>query len=385
MPRRRAPLAIGLAVVLAVVVVRLTVCAPDPVPVDTAVVSRGRVEQTVTNSRAGTVRTRRRAKLSPEVGGRVVALPRREGERVKAGEIVLELDGELQRAKAAVAERELDAAVARRGEACLGADRAQRELVRNRGLVKGGYISTDLLDRVESAAQAAAAACTAARAGEESARASAELAQRELAKTVLRAPFDGIVAEVAIEVGEWTTPSPPALPVPPVVDILDPASIYVSAPMDEVDSGRIHVGLPARLTVDSQPGRTFGGRVVRIAPYVVDVEEQNRTVEIEAELDDAALAATLLPGTSADVEVILDLRDDVLRVPTSALLASGGVLVVERGRLVERPVQVGLRNWDQTEVTAGLAEGARVVTSLDRADVKAGARAVVRGTAEAAQ
>jgi HlyD family secretion protein len=385
MSRRRVHLAIGLAVALAVIVVRLTICAPDPVPVDTAEVTRGRVEQTVTNSRAGTVRTRRRAKLSPEVGGRVVALPRREGERVKAGEVVLELDGELQRAKTAVAERELEAAAARRGEACLGAERAERELVRNRGLVKGGFISTDLLDRVESAAQAAAAACSAARAGEASARASAELAHRELEKTVLRAPFDGIVAELAIEVGEWTTPSPPALPVPAVVDILDPASIYVSAPMDEVDSGRIYVGLPARLTVDSQPGRTFTGRVVRLAPYVLDVEEQNRTIEIEAELDDTVLAATLLPGTSADVEVILDGRDGVLRVPTSALLASGGVLVIEGNRLVARSVQVGLRNWDYTEVTAGLAEGDRVVTSLDRAEVKAGARVVVREPREAAR
>src|SRR5512134_1668991 len=104
MQRRRVPLAIGLAVVLAIVVMRLTVCAPDPVPVDTAQVARGRVEQTVTNSRAGTVRTRRRAKLSPEVGGRVVAIPHREGERVRAGEVVLQLDGALQRAKTDVAE-----------------------------------------------------------------------------------------------------------------------------------------------------------------------------------------------------------------------------------------------------------------------------------------
>jgi HlyD family secretion protein len=118
--------------------------------------------------------------------------------------------------------------------------------------------------------------------------------------------------------------------------------------------------------------------VVRIAPYVSDIEEQNRTVEIEAELDDAAVAATLLPGTSADVEVILDARDDVLRVPSSALLASGGVLVVNGNHLVARPVETGLRNWDYTEVTGGLTGGERVVTSLDRAEVKAGARVVVR-------
>jgi HlyD family secretion protein len=145
--------------------------------------------------------------------------------------------------------------------------------------------------------------------------------------------------------------------------------------MDEVDSGRIQKGQPARLTVDSRPGRSFAARVVEVAPYVVDRLEQNRTVEIELELDDAAVAASLLPGTSADAEVILSGRDGVLRLPTSSLLEGGKVLVLERGRLVEKALQLGLRNWDFTEVTGGLEEGARVVVSLDRPEVKAGAKA----------
>jgi HlyD family secretion protein len=163
-----------------------------------------------------------------------------------------------------------------------------------------------------------------------------------------------------------------------VLDLLDPDSIYVSAPMDETDSGRVRPGLPARVTVDSHGGQSFPATVIRVAPYVVDFEAQNRTIEVEVELADRALAATLLPGTSADVEVILDARKDVLRVPTSALLASGSVLVMENGRLVERTVRTGLRNWDTTEVQEGLAEGEQVVTSLDRAEVQAGARVTVR-------
>jgi HlyD family secretion protein len=162
-----------------------------------------------------------------------------------------------------------------------------------------------------------------------------------------------------------------------VLDILDPSSIYVSAPMDEVDSARIRPGQHCRLTIDSHPGAHFPGRVVRVAPYVLDVEAQNRTVEIEAELDDATFAATLLPGTSADVEVILDARDQVLRIPTAALLPGGHVLVVDDGRLVERAVEIGLRNWDASEVRGGLAEHDRVVVSLDRPEVRAGARVVV--------
>jgi HlyD family secretion protein len=193
----------------------------------------------------------------------------------------------------------------------------------------------------------------------------------------LRAPFDAVIAELAVEVGEWSTPSPPVIQVPSVIDVIDTSSIYVSAPMDEVDSAQLRAGLPARVSVDSHRGQHFPGHVVRVGAYVLDIEEQNRTVEIEVELDDADFAASLLPGTSADVEVVLDVREDVLRIPTSALLSGEKALVLEGGRLVSRPLEIGLRNWDVTEVRSGLAEGEQVVVSLDRADVRAGARATV--------
>ena len=118
------------------------------------------------------------------------------------------------------------------------------------------------------------AACTALGAEIKSASATLRAAEAELAKTVIRAPFAGVVAEVRTEVGEWITPSPPLLTAPSVVDLIDPTSLYVSAPMDEVDSGRIRVGQSAKVTVDSHPGQTFRGRVVRVAPYVLDVELQ---------------------------------------------------------------------------------------------------------------
>jgi HlyD family secretion protein len=370
----RAAVVAGLAAVA--IGLRLTVLAPAPIPVRVARVEVGTVEQTATNSRAGTVKARRRAKLSPQLGGRVVALNKRKGDRVTKGEVLLELDSTVQRARLALAMREREVARAERSRSCLVAERAVRERDRNKRLAAQGIVSTDLLDQMDSEARSAAAACEAATANEARAGAAVDVARRELEYTVVRAPFDGVVADTSIEVGEWSTPSPPALPVPPVLDILDPSSIYISAPMDEVDSARLAPGLPARVTVDSHPGQTFPGHVVRVAPYVLDVEEQNRTVEIEVELDDRALSATLLPGTSADVEVVLETRSDVLRIPSSALLSGDKVLLVADGRLVERAVEVGLRNWDVSEIRSGLARGDEVVTSLDRADVKPGARVV---------
>lgn len=370
----RIPVLVGLVAVF--VLLRLTVFAPEPVGVIVEEAVRGRVEETVTNTRAGTVAARRRAKLSTEVGGLVVEIPHREGERVEAGAVLLRLEPRVPAAEAELAERDVRTAEAKRAEACLTAERAARERDRQQRLAADGIVSEDLLDRAVSAAETSAAACTAARAAVDRARAAVTLARARLGQTVLRAPFDGVVADLRAEVGEWITPAPPAVPVPPVLDLIDPGSIYVSAPMDEVDAGVLTPGLPARITVDSRPGQVHAGRVTRVAPYVEDFEEQNRTVEIEAELDDQEVARSLLPGTSADVEVILEVRDDVLRVPTAALLEGRRVLVLgEDGVLAEREVEVGLSNWDWTEITNGLEVGERVVTSLDRTGVEAGVEA----------
>lgn len=364
-----------LGIVAAVVALRMTVLAPEPLPVTVVAAASGRVEETVTNTRAGTVKARRRAQLSPQVGGRVVAIPFREGARVREGDVLLRLDADLPEAQVAVTRRELQAARAEREQSCANARRAERERDRLRRLAAEGIVSADALDQAQTAAEATAAACRAAQAGIDQAVSTLELAERQSGQFVLRAPFDGIVADVAIELGEYTTPSPPGVPLPPILDVIDPTSLYVSAPMDEVDSARIHPGQRARVTIDSYPGRSFAGRVTRVAPYVVDRQEQNRTVEIEVELDDPGVQ--LLPGTSADAEVILSARDGALRVPTATLLEGDEALVVEAGRLVERQLTLGLRNWDWTEVRAGLQAGDRVVSSLDRPEVRAGAEVQV--------
>lgn len=368
---------IRIGVVLALVAIafaaRRTVWKPEPLEVRAVQAARGQVEETVTNSRAGTVKARRRAQISPEVGGRAVEVPRREGERVAKGDVLLRLDTSVLDAQVALSRRELQAAQAQRQQACANAERARRELARISRLAEDGILSADALDEAQTAAATTRSACEAAQAGAAQAQAAIDVHGRQIGLTVIRAPFDGIVADLSIEVGEYTTPSPPGMPIPPVIDLIDPESVFVSAPMDEVDSARIQPGQPVRISVDSHPGRTFPGRVLRVAPYVLDREEQNRTVEIEAGFEAIPAGVRLLPGTSADVEVILETREGALRIPTPALLEGNRVLAVENGLLVEKKLEIGLKNWDWTEVRTGLAPGDRVVTSLDRPEVKAGA------------
>jgi HlyD family secretion protein len=362
---------------LAGVALRLTLLAPNPVEVRVVTVERGRVEATLTNSKAGTVRARLRSRLTAETGGRVVEIVHREGDHVYAGDVLVRLNDSSLRAQHDLALRGVEVAGSRLEEACLRRDRASRELARTKKLAERNIASEDMLDGLQYAYDAARVTCLAAKAELASAHAQVRAAKAELDKTMIVAPFEGVVAEVSTEVGEWVTPSPPLLTAPAVVDLIDPTSLYVSAPMDEVDSAQVHAGQAVKLTVDSRPGEVFAASVIRVAPYVLDLETQNRTVEIEVELDDAAATAELLPGTSADVEVVLEVRDGVLRLPTSALLEGDRVLVLEEGELQERSVKLGLRNWRYAELQGGLSEGEAVVVSLDRVGVEAGERAII--------
>jgi HlyD family secretion protein len=147
--------------------------------------------------------------------------------------------------------------------------------------------------------------------------------------------------------------------------------------MDEVDAPKITPGQAVRISLDALPGRSFAGKVKRVAPYVTAVEKQARTVDVEATFDQPDKVGRLLVGYSANVEVVLDTRDNVLRVPTAALLEGGRVLVVGADeKLAERKLKTGVSNWEFTEVIEGLTAGDKIVTSLERAGVKAGAPVV---------
>ena len=361
---------------------RFTVFKPRPVPVTVYRVGTGRVEDTVVNSRAGTVKSRRRAEMSPGIAGLVTGISVKKGSHVKQNDVLLQLDDSEHRAKVQLAQSVLDAARSAAQQAQLEAERAQREWKRTQALAKSQVVSETLIDQDRTKALATEAASAVAQARIHEAEASLEEAKAILAKTTMKAPFDGVVLDVSTEVGEWISPSPPGVFIPPVVDLIDPAALYVSAPIDEADVARVKVDLPVRITLDAFRGKSFGGTLTYASSFVETRQEQNRTLEVEAVFKDNPLPANLLAGLSADLEVILDARDDVLRIPTYALLEGNRVMVIKDNHLVRKPVTTGLHDWKYTEITSGLAQGERVVVSLDRPEVTPGARVVVTGEAE---
>ena len=358
---------------------------PEPVAVTVAATGRGPVESSVANTRAGTVKACRRTRLAPAIGGQVDELLVKKGQHVTAGQALLRLWNQDLAAQLQLARSEVRASVSRHDETCLRAETAERDYARLSQLEQRGLISVGALDQARTAAHGGRAACDAARAGIEVANDQVHVAEVNLGRTILRAPYAGTVAEINGEPGEFVTPSPPGIPTPPAIDLVDTSCLYVTAPIDEVDAPQVLEGMPARITLDAFGDRVFAGRVRRIAPYVLEVEKQARTVEVEAVFNDIQAGEQLLPGYTADLEVIVEARPETLRVPTEALMEGNRVLVMGvDGVLVERKLRTGLRNCRYTEVIEGLAPGDNVVTSVERQGVVAGAHARVDATPDAA-
>ncbi|MFZ2854286.1 MAG: efflux RND transporter periplasmic adaptor subunit [Rhodocyclaceae bacterium] len=347
---------------------------PKPVAVVLKEIDLGRVEASIANTRAGTVEACQRTRLSTILGGRIELLAVKEGERVRKGQLLIKLWNDDQQAQSTLALTQVETARRRADEACTVAANAEREAERQASLRARGFVSTSKEDAARSEARAKNAGCAAARADIAQTQAKVSATRIEQGRTVLYAPFAGTIAKIVGEVGEYSTPSPPGVPTPPAIDLIDDSCLYIKAPMDEVDAPKIRAGQAVRISFDALPKQSFAGRVKRVAPYVSAVEKQARTVDIEATLDNPDAPGKLLVGYSADVEVILAVREKVVRVPTAALLEGGRVLLAGNdGKLAERKLKTGLANWEYTEVLEGLAAGERVVTSLEREGVKAGA------------
>lgn len=346
----------------------LAACSSRPIDVVVRPAERGVVETLVANSEAGTVQARHHVRLAAERTGRVLALPWNEGDEVPAGAIVVQLDASSEQVRLHAARHDVQAADAAHRAAHADAELAEREYKRAAALHAQGLSSDEALETARAKRDAAAAALAQYEARLDASGAAVSGHQDELAHLRVIMPFHGVLTKRLVEPGESVVPGQV------VAEVMTLDSLDVHAPLDERDAADVRVGQPVRVTLDPFPGVTWDARVTRVAPVVEETREQNRTLTIEAQLDPVAGDSRPRPGMSADLEVILAHRDDVLRVPSTAVIDGSRVLVLKNGRAVARDVRTGARNWDWTEVVSGLQPGEPVIVSLDRTGVVAGAR-----------
>ncbi len=305
----------------------------------------------------------------------VATLPVHEGDVVASDQLLLTLWSEDLQAQLQLARQETLAATATAKDICLRSDVAEREAQRQLELRKKNLAAEESVDRAVTNAKASQAACGSAKAVIEVNRARIAVAEAALNRTMIHAPFAGRIAEINAEIGEFVTPSPPGIPTLPAIDLIDTSCIFIEAPIDEVDAPAVTSGMSARISLDAFAARPFEGRVKRTSPYVLEREKQARTVDVEVEFNQKSDSEALLPGYSADIEIILATHTNVLRIPSEAVMEGSRVYLYQAstGELVVKQITTGITNWKFTEVLSGLNAGDQVVVSIDREGVREGA------------
>ena len=299
----------------------------QPVEVREAVVQKRDVESIVTSVNAGTIRAEKSAELAFGAVGRVESMNVSLGQSVKAGEILASIEN---------------------SDLATNLSRMEKEYKRRQNL--NGIPESEV----------------------EASKQGVETAEMLLEKTRIRAPYDGIIAEVNLEIGQLsqiTTVIPKA-----PLRIVDLQPRYVRAQIDEADLPKVKLGQEARIKILAVRKEPFSGKLRKIVPYVSNVREQDRTSEIEVTIE---TNENIPAGASADVEIILERRPNVFALPARAFFGRAKekyVYIEDGSRAKKQPVQVGLSNFDYVEILFGLTEGQRVLLPTDRSEALDGAK-----------
>jgi RND family efflux transporter MFP subunit len=334
----------------------------------------------------GSLAPRQQADIKSEISGRIAEVAVLEWSAVKQGQPLAridtsELEVALHKSQAAVIAAEANRETARASsrtagmglaEAKVATDRAQRELDRLRSLKESGLATQQALDEARSLRESSEARLAALQAQIDAAESQVRLAEAQLtvardevrqvearlAKAVIRAPFDGVVAERLVNVGEVVGEMQKV-----IFRVVDNRVLDLTAQVPARLSSALRVGLPLTFTADTLPGRVFSGTVKHINPAV---SEFDRSVRFSADVpnpDSELRGGIFVRGT-----IETGRHPGALLVPRGALLAwdtaaqTAAVFVVEGGAARRREVRTGGARGDEVVIAAGLAPGERVVT-----------------------
>lgn len=366
--------------------------------------SRGQVEQTVAAISSGTVVPTKDSMIASGFMGIVVAIPAREGDRVQAGDLLVELDHTDLDAQVRLTEANVEAGLSRLQQAKLAAEiyaevaKTQVSLAEEQlkvarldydrilKLSEEKAVSQSDLDKVALALRVTQENLAAAKAGQRenlvrreqilTARsnvrqleAAVAAAQATREKAMVKAPFSGVVAHILIDVGEAAALGMPLL------QLVQDEDCYVKAPFDEANAAEIAVGQKARLNLDAYRGIDFMGEVVYISPVVSLNRDLSRTLTVKIRVLEGL--EKFVAGMSADVTIVVDEKSGVLFVPSESLIRERFAYVLEKGRAARRTIVPGLGNWNTREIVSGLKEGETVITSVSMKELKDGVKVKV--------
>lgn len=320
--------------------------------VQTGTVSSGKISEKVTLT--GSLKAKERVDVTAKIPGRIIKLNADTGQAVARGALIAvieddEIQQQIERSKAAIAV--VDASIAQR-EAEL--NNAKVEMDRKRKLVEDGLLPRGEMDGLETRYRVAQSQLEFSRAQ----RRQSEAELRELnirqSQTRIYSPINGVVANRQMDIGALANATSP------IVTIVSTSPMVIEAKASEVDIARIRRGASVNVTIDSLPGQTFAGRVMRISP-LLDPQTRNGLVEIEIPNRGGALKGEMF----ARAELDLGSQRDTTLLPRDALVYRGdqpGVYTIESDKAKFQPVETGLTQEDKVEVVQGLKVGDVVIT-----------------------
>jgi len=278
----------------------------------TARVERGPITATVSST--GTLNPVTSVQVGTQVSGQIQQLFVDFNSPVKKGELIARIDPETFQYRVRQAEADLESSRSSVGRAQVAQVIAERDLKRTKELVARNFVSPAELDRAQSTFDLAAAEVRTAQAIVQQRAAQLATARVDLSRTEIRAPVDGVVIKRSVDVGQTVAAS---LQAPELFVIAkDLRDMQVDTSIDEADVGRIKIGLRATFTVDAFPGRQFSGEVRSVRKAAQSVQNVVTYIAIISANNERG---ELLPGMTANVRIVTDTRDSVLKVPNAAL------------------------------------------------------------------
>ncbi len=308
------------------------------IPVEVATVESTNVRETVSVS--GDVRPWAEVTIYPEVTGRVERIFVKEGQYVRKGDLVAQVDYE----KSALAVKQIESQL-RSVEIRL--ESLQKDYERMKRLFEQKVVAEKALEDTKTALDATTYSA-------EGLRSQLDLARIRLKDAKITAPISGVVSRRFIDEGEIVTESSMTKS-SPLVTIVDAEKVKVVVPVGEKDIGRVKKGQRVEITLDAYPEKVFYGEVYNIFP-VMDL--QTRTAQVEVLVNNPA--RSLKPGMFARTEIIINSRNDVLVIPVDSIIEEDGgkhVFVAEGDRARLRQVITGLEEGTRIEVVSGLEKG----------------------------
>ncbi|MBI5198922.1 MAG: HlyD family efflux transporter periplasmic adaptor subunit, partial [Nitrospirae bacterium] len=352
-----------------------------------------RIEKTITGVSSGTVDPLRRVRLQALLPLKIKEVNFKEGNRVKRGDVIVKLDDSEIKIKLDLQKAALTGAELRLHEVEERHRLASQNYERLKKLFTEGVIPDSVFDEAKSKFTTTGKEYEIAKNTVSEARLNIRLTEEELEKTNIRATFNGLISFLDATPGEFppyaslagttipqSTLSATTSETKPFCEIIDDSVLKLKVPFDEVDAMKIKVGQHTRVTSDTAPGKVFTGKVIYVSPVVSKTLEQNRTVDVEIDINKTD-TARLPVGASVDAEIILEVKEDVMVVPTNAVIDREGirfVYTVEGGVIRKRVIKTDISNWEFTQILDGLKEGDMVITSLDVEGIEEGRRVNIR-------